>query len=200
VSPHRGPRRALAAGLALTALVLALAGCDADEPSRGSAESAPSTTIAATGKAEPIPQGAGKAPAPLPELATATGSQPGTQVTVHELRRSDDDTVRLVFTVSNRSSRRWTYLARFNEPGLAPGGAATDVGGTYLIDQANNMRHLVLRDTGNACVCSEGIPGSLDDGEQFTAFAEFPAPPASVRSVTVVIPLFTPMQDVPIST
>lgn len=199
MSSQPAPKPVTRAGLVLAVLVLAVSGCDTGATSTPPRQTAaPSSSIPATGEARPTDPGSEATPAPLPELATAAGSRPGTQVTVHELRRSDQDSVRLVFTISNRGPGRWAYLTAFSEPGFV-GGAVNDVGGIYLVDTANNLRHLVFRDSANGCVCTEEFPGALDEGEEFTAFAEFPAPPEPVASVTVVVPQFPPMDDVPVS-
>lgn len=197
-SARRRVRRPVAAGLALAAVLVAgLGGCTSDESEPSGEPKAPSP-IPASGEAEPIPEG-GQAPQALPELATASGAEPGTQLTVHELRRSDEDTVRLVFTVANHGPGQWVFLNRFTEPGLVRDKSISEVSGAYLIDQDANLKYLVLRDTENACICSERVPTVLNEERQFTAFAEFPAPPEKVKSVTVVVPLFNPLQDVPIS-
>lgn len=196
---RRQVRRPVTASLALAAVLVAgLGGCTGDDSEPAGESQAPSS-IPASGEAEPIPEGDQGAPQALPELATASGAEPGTKLTVHELRRSDEDTVRLVFTVANHGPGQWVFLNRFTEPGLVRDKSISEVSGAYLIDQAANLKYLVLRDTENACICSERVPTVLNEDRQFTAFAEFPAPPEKVKSVTVVVPLFNPMQDVPIS-
>lgn len=202
IRPDRRRPASQAARLVLVAafsLTVASCGSDGSPTPPPDAAAGPASSIPANGEARPIAPGEQATPQPLPERATARGDQPGTEVTVHELRRTGKDSVRLTFTVSNHDAGDWTYLTDFAEPAFVVGGIVSDVGGTYLVDQAANLKYLVLRDTEDQCVCSETIPTALDEGEQFTAFAEFPAPPESVTSVTVVVPHFNPMQAVPIS-
>ena len=72
------------------------------------------------------------------------------------------------------------------------------VGGVSLIDETEQKRYLVFRDTDDQCLCSDARSPLLLDVPQ-PHFATFPAPPDSTESVTVVIPNITPIQDVPIS-
>ena len=69
--------------------------------------------------------------------------------------------------------------------------------GAYLLDAANKKKYLVVRDTAGACVCS-GVD-DLEDGKKMNIWATYPAPPAETTAMTVVVPLFEPIEGVPIN-
>jgi hypothetical protein len=56
----------------------------------------------------------------------------------------------------------------------------------------------VVRDAEGKCLSSRGL-GKIEPGSRMNLWAKFPAPPDSVEKITVVIPHFIPMDDVPIS-
>ena len=56
----------------------------------------------------------------------------------------------------------------------------------------------MVRDTENTCVCSRSI-GTVQAKTSANYWAKFPAPPETVEKISVVIPHFGPLDDVPIS-
>jgi hypothetical protein len=142
---------------------------------------------AASPAAESVPAG--------PVLASTEGDKPDIRVEVVELKRTSGDTVNLKFTMINDSDQEMDFGYDFGE------GSTTDistVAGAHLIDAAGKKKYFVVRDTENACVCSRGLK-SIKPKTRANLFAKFPAPPEDVQKITVVIPHFTPMDDVPIS-
>jgi hypothetical protein len=55
-----------------------------------------------------------------------------------------------------------------------------------------------MRDAEDNCVCSRSIK-DLEPGAQAKVWAKFTAPPDDVNALTVVVPHFIPMENVPIS-
>ncbi len=134
-------------------------------------------------------------PAAGPVLASTDGDKPGIRVEVVELKRTSGDTVNLKFTMINDSDQDMDFGYDFGE------GSTTDistVAGAHLIDAAGKKKYFVVRDTENACLCSRGLK-SIKPKTRANLFAKFPAPPDDVQKITVVIPHFIPMDDVPIS-
>lgn len=155
----------------------------------------PAATVAATNKtntadssaAQPVPAG--------PVLASTDGDKPGIRVEVVELKRTSGDTVNLKFAMINDSSEDMGYSYDFGE------GSTSDFGtiaGVHLIDAAGKKKYFVVRDSEGACLCSRGLK-SIEPKTRANLFAKFPAPPADVQKITVVIPHFIPMDDVPIT-
>lgn len=142
---------------------------------------------AASPATEPVPAG--------PVLASTDGDKPGIRVEVVELKRTSGDTVNLKFTMVNDSDKDMSFGYDFGE------GSTSDintVAGAHLIDAAGKKKYFVVRDTENACLCSRGLDG-IKQKSRANLYAKFPAPPDDVQKITVVIPHFTPMDDVPIS-
>lgn len=130
-----------------------------------------------------------------PVLASTDGDRPGMRVEVVELKRASGDTVNLKFTMINDSDKDMSYGYDFGE------GSTSDINtiaGAHLIDAAGKKKYFVVRDTENACLCSRGLD-AIKQKTRANLYAKFPAPPDDVQKITVVIPHFTPMDDVPIS-
>jgi hypothetical protein len=147
------------------------------------------------GKANTTDTATAPPPAAGPVLASTEGDKPGIRVEVVELKRTSGDTVNLKFAMINESGEDMGFGYEFGE------GSTTDIGtvaGAHLIDAAGKKKYFVVRDTENACVCSRGL-NSIKPKTRANLFAKFPAPPEDVQKITVVIPHFTPMDDVPIS-
>jgi len=66
-----------------------------------------------------------------------------------------------------------------------------------LIDGANKKKYLVVVDSGKKCLCSEGLE-PVPAKSRLNLWAKFPAPPVEVKKISVVVPHFTPIDDVPI--
>lgn len=144
-----------------------------------------------------IAVGLGVAPASAAgPLADAEGDYPGTRVEVLELKRSGGNTLTLKFAIqSDGTAKDVTFdSANFGESGMGDHGS---VGGVHLLDSANKKKYLVVRDSEKVCVCSRAVP-SIKPNARAMLWAKFPAPPESVEKISVVVPHFIPMDDVPI--
>jgi len=126
-------------------------------------------------------------------IATSDGESPGTRVEVQELKRSSGGTVTLKFTVINDSNAEISSNYLFIGPG-----EANTVGGVTLVDPVSKKKYLVIRDTEGHCMCSVDI-ANFKAKTSTNLWAKFPAPPADVKKVSVIIPHVIPMDDVPIS-
>lgn len=72
------------------------------------------------------------------------------------------------------------------------------IGGVTLLDGANKKKYFVVRDTENTCVCSRGLK-DIPAKSRGNVWAKFPAPPDDVQKISIVVPHFGPIDDVPIS-
>ncbi len=126
-------------------------------------------------------------------LATTDGEYPGIRVEVQELKRTSGGTVTLRFAVINDSDKALGLGSRLG--GLASG---YNVSGIDLLDAAGKKKYLVILDSEKNCLCST-IEGSVEPKSRVKLYAKFPAPPEDVKKITIEIPHFTPMEDVPMS-
>jgi hypothetical protein len=122
------------------------------------------------------------------ELAAA-GETPGVRVVITSLTRGEGGTATLRFQLVNASQ------AEFKTYGVL--GDIYSMDGISLVDAANKKRYMVVKDAARKCICSEFKQESVP-GSRFNLWATFPAPPAGVQKVTVMIPAFEPI-DVPIT-
>jgi hypothetical protein len=199
-SATRWAWRSLPLPLCLALAVLA-AGCSGGQGGGGQAEAGsqaqPTTTAAATATTA----------APAPVAASADkGDLPGITLAINQLRRSDPNTVTLIFSIANQGDKPFAFDWTWGELGFVRVGDALsfDMSGVYLVDPEGKKKYLVLRDTNKGCICTTGILKAgealkgLDVGQQTTMFAKFPAPPASVTKLTVAVPHFPALDGVPL--
>lgn len=169
----------------------------------GTATTAPSPSPAANTPASSAPaqtslSASSSAPASSagPTLAAADGEKPGVRIEVQELKRTSGDTLTLKFALINDSSELFGVSSA-----LAESSQTVDyytVSGVTLIEGAGKKKYFVVRDTEGACLCSRGL-GSVASKSRVNLWAKFPAPPVDVSKITVAVPHFIPMEDVPIS-
>ncbi len=147
---------------------------------------------------QPAPQPAAAPPTAAPStpaggLATTNGEIPDAKVVVTELKRGPN-TVTLKFTMVNGSADKDISFDQFHEYGRD----GNSVTGIHLIDAAGKKKYFVQRDGDGNGLCSSSV-GNVPHSGQISLWAKFPAPPDEVQKITVEIPHFIPMEDVPIS-
>jgi hypothetical protein len=128
-----------------------------------------------------------------PTLANAElageGQTPGSKIVVTSLKRDAGGTVTLRFQLANDGDKTIKTYGVLGEY------FALD--NVHLIDAANKKKYLVVKDDAGKCVCSE-LKDDVVKGSRFNLWAKFPAPPADVSKVSVIVPGFEPV-DVPIA-
>jgi hypothetical protein len=159
--------------------------------SSGNPASAPAPAPATAQPAPAPPPIATSSPAQSGGLASTQGEFPGITVAVQELKRSSN-TLTLKFTVANQSNRAFPAYYQFHEK------EAHSVDGIHLIDPVGKKKYFVVRDSDGACLCSREIQ-EVAPGGQSVLWAKFPSPPDDVQKMTVEIPHFPPLEDVPVS-
>jgi hypothetical protein len=138
---------------------------------------------------QPAPQSAPAASSSA--LPSTQGELPGLTLTIQELKRSST-ALTLKFVLQSKGGMGFGY--DFGEGTQE----FSSVGGIHLIDAANKKKYFVVRDADGTCVCSHNI-ANIAAGSQSVLWAKFPAPPEDVQKITVEIPHFPPIEDVPIT-
>ena len=120
---------------------------------------------------------------------TGEGERAGTRIIIKDIKRDDGGTVTLRFQMTNEED--------------APEGIYQILGGylpdrVHLIDAANKKKYLTVKDASGKCLCTE-IKGNIAKGKAVNLWAKFPAPPATVQKVSVVVSGFEPVESVPIT-
>jgi hypothetical protein len=188
-------------------LALAAAGCS-HQASEAQSTAAPAlatlapaavaTTAAqpaavATTAAQPQTAATVAAAAPNAGIASSDGDKSGTKVVINSLSRGSD-TVTLKFTLINGPSE----LGMFYELSGSGYSGGSNTAGVTLVDTVSKKKYFALADTDKTCICSRDID-NLAPNAQAALWVKFPAPPPSVTKITVDIPHFIPLDDVPIS-
>jgi hypothetical protein len=187
--------------IVLLVVALSLTGCGKlgeDKTSNMNAPASPASSPAAEGgRAGSVPTGTDAATVSAGAvLATSDGDKPGIRVEVLELKRTSGNTVNLKFAMINDSDKDLAFSYNYGEGGRT--GDFNSVAGAHLIDAEGQKKYFVVRDTEGACLCSRGL-SDIKPKTRANLWAKFPAPPDEVQKITVVIPHFTPMDDVPLN-
>ena len=133
-------------------------------------------------------------------LATEPYRLQGIEVSLLDVKRASGDTLNVYWRVSNQSSATQELVkcstGWYCKYQLAAGNWGD---GIYIIDSANQRKHLVVRTDKKPVVSSSETPLSIEPGSSINLWAKFPAPPLEVRKVSIYIPGVAPMEDIPIS-
>jgi len=186
--------------LALTILI-AMAGCKKSETATSTTTQ--TTTSATTATVAPVPQPtettATVAVAPTTgAIANSDGEKQGAHIDITELKRTSGGTINLKFTISNSGSEKLNLYSQYLGDANISHDNYRDVSGIHLLDPVNKKKYFVVTDAERRCVCSKEIP-DVAPGGKVNLWAKFPAPPPEVTKVTIEVPHFAPMDDVPIS-
>jgi hypothetical protein len=128
-------------------------------------------------------------------IGSGDGEQTGSRAVITDLKRGGS-TVTLKFTIYNDSNAELNIGGRFNASGYKENGGRS-FSGIHLLDSVSKKKYFVAADSDGNCLCSEGVNDIPPKG-QVSLWAKFPAPPDNVQKITVQIPHFIPVDDVPI--
>jgi hypothetical protein len=180
--------------LAALLLPMAFSGCS-QQPSAPEKSSAAATPPAAAPAAPPAAAPATSPPPSAPATPpTNDGDLPGLKTAINELKRTSNS-VTLKFTVINTSDNSFGMQGVFDGDSF---GRFRHLGGVHLIDAASKKKYFVVTDADGTFLSSNNIP-NIAPKSQITVWAKFPAPPDDVQKITVEIPHFVPVEDVPIT-
>jgi len=127
-------------------------------------------------------------------IGSGDGELTGTRVVITELKRGGG-TLTLKFTIYNDSNSQLYTGSKFDGPGY--NNAGRSFSGIHLIDSVSKKKYFVAADSDGNCLCSEGV-ADINPKSQVSLWAKFPAPPDNIQKITVQIPHFIPVDDVPI--
>jgi hypothetical protein len=126
---------------------------------------------------------------------TSVSTNPGYTVEAIDLKRDGSGGVTLTLKISNDRDEQADLACEMRADG---GEGCRQVSGIYLIDGINKKRHLVMRDQDGKCICTDTLT-KVDAKSSVTVWAKFPAPPDDVAMMTAIIPLFLPLDAVPVT-
>jgi hypothetical protein len=199
-------------GMASSRYVLAFALCGAimlmacrkkEESTQTATTSTTATTATVSATVAPPPATTSSAaPLAMPgvtpgTIASTDGEIAGSRVDITELKRTSGDTVNLKFVLVSGPEKAYNFHGHW----LGDSEIATDtyrgISGVHLIDPVNKKKYFVVTDAEKHCLCSTNVQ-DIGPAEKVNLWAKFPAPPADVKMVTIEIPHFAPIDDVPI--
>lgn len=189
-------------------LAIALAGCTQRQQSEAQSTAAPTSQPAAqatavaeqpataqpTVAAQPASEAPAAAAASDTGVASTDGDQAGTKFVVNSLVRGSD-TLTLKFTLVNNSSKVLGTYAEFYASGY--NGYRT-MSGIDLIDPVAKKKYFPIEDTDGNCICSQDVE-DIAPQTRTSLWVKYPAPPPGVTKITVEIPHFIPLDNVPIT-
>ena len=187
-------------GAILLFCLILLTSCSGQEPSKQAQQKEPPAQrpqpVTAPAPAEPTPATV-EPSAAAPALAITEGEVQGLKAEINELKRTGGDTVTLKFSITNGSAKAVDFGYDFAEKGRDVPDYNT-VGGVHLIDAEGKKKYFVVRDAEGQCACSRDLR-AVKPGSRSQLWAKFPAPPETVQKISIVVPHFMPVEDVPIS-
>jgi len=189
--------------VSILAVLLFAVACKKTETATSSTTSTQATSTTATVAPTPQPTTATTATtasaAPTSgAIASTEGEQAGVRVDVTELKRSSGGTVSLKFVIANSSPNVFPIGGHHLGESEVSRDSYRDVSGIHLVDPVNKKKYFVVTDAEKNCLCSKNV-NDVATGERVSLWAKFPAPPPEVTKVTIEVPHFQPMDDVPIS-
>ena len=178
--------------LFLSVLSFGCGGRQAEVPAT-SATTAPSSapapdTTATTAPATAPAVNAAAVPAAAPAgtvLATETFSKdPNLRADLTEIRRVSGGALLVKWRIINTGQSNVYYDFAWDD--------------LYYVDPAENKKYEYLKDSeGNRII--DVYWGTVKPGEQRTNWAKFPAPPATSTKISLTLPKFPPLEDVPVA-
>lgn len=127
---------------------------------------------------------------PADAIDSVQSEVPGVQTDLIEVKRMSDGTVRVVWRWRNTTDRSIEF----------PSFHYWDDDKTFLIDPVNKKKHFVVMDAKGSAIGS-AINGNttIPAKQSLLAWVRFPAPPAAVAKITVVVSKSLPFEDVTVS-
>jgi hypothetical protein len=169
------------------------------QSTRMTQSTATTATTAAPPPAQPATQTTASAAAPAAgAIAGTDGEKAGTHVDITELKRTSGGTVNLKLVLSNAGPQKLSVYGDWLGDNHVSKDSYRDISGIHLLDPVNKKKYFVVTDSERGCVCSKNIE-DVQVGGKANLWAKFPAPPPEVTKVTIEIPHFQPIDDVPIS-
>jgi hypothetical protein len=128
-----------------------------------------------------------------PGIGSADGEQPGIRAVITELKRAGN-TVTLKFVIYNDSAADFVTNERFTDGDYK---GWKSFSGVHLFDQPNKKKYYAVKDSDSICVCTDDID-AIKAKSSATIWVKYAAPPETTQKITVQIPHFVPIEDVPI--
>ncbi|MGB9405362.1 MAG: hypothetical protein WCA98_17645, partial [Candidatus Acidiferrales bacterium] len=122
------------------------------------------------------------------------GDIPGIRVAITDLKRTSSATT-LKFTLYNDTDSEFAVYGKFTED---PYAGWTNFGGVHLIDTKSKKKYFAVMDSDRKCLCSDGV-APIAKKSSIALWVKYPPIPDDVQKITVQIPHFIPMEDVPIT-
>tara|TARA_B100000073_G_scaffold76806_1_gene58020 strand:- start:270 stop:884 length:615 start_codon:yes stop_codon:yes gene_type:complete len=187
-------------------VVAALIGCEkgVDSPKLPSQAQNQDSTVDPSAQLEQTPASSNTTENSSDDQAPALAVEPyeieGIEVSLLKVQRASGKTLNVYWKMTNQSSEDKTLVkcstSWYCKYQLAAG---TFGDGIYIIDSANQKKHMVLKADKKPVVSAVKTPLKVSPGSSIRLWAKFPAPPADIRSVSIYLPGVAPMEDIPIS-
>jgi hypothetical protein len=186
---------------ALAAVLMLSNGCGQKETTTASAPAAADPAAApATAPVTPSAQPTGAAPAAAPAVVGSAEYREDSNLRadVLELRRVSGGALYVKWRLTNATppaQQAGLTEAQQPKPIYYTYGNWSEL---YFVDPAENKKYENLKDSEGNNI-GDLWYGNLAPGESKTSWAKFPAPPPTSTKISLTLPRFSPLEDVPIS-
>ena len=196
-----GLRSALVVSIAFLVVLVSCTKRSEETAASTPAATTPAATESASAAAPVSTPAAAPSAAPAAAPATALASteytkDPAIRADLLEVRRVSGGALLVKWRVVNTQSNQAAGLAAGSEPKPVHYDFSWD--DLYYVDPAENKKYEYLKDSeGNRIL--DVFWGDLKPGEQRTNWAKFPAPPPTSTKIAIMLPKFSPLEDVPVA-
>ena len=192
------------APLALTSLSLVMILCSgclgSSEPQESSRDMSTEERVEVETAKEPVKEEKKKiAREPIPrneKVLALEEHENGLDVALLSVKRASDNTLNVKWRYINRTDDEITLCKLGSAVNCHPANGSSWLANVYIVDNANQKKHLVVRANKNPMTTKVKRDTKLSPGGTYKVWAKFPAPPVEVESVSIYIPGTAPIEDV----
>ncbi|WP_329122094.1 hypothetical protein [Streptomyces sp. NBC_01465] len=171
-------RRALTAVAITSGLALLVVGCGGDGGDKKGKSTASTPVTHKTESGDKAQESV--TPQPDEVLAQVKGGDSVT-ITINSAVRDSGGFVTISGKVMNGANKAWNPASWSGDEKELVNNSAS-MAGASLVDMTGKKKYLILRDTDGRCLCTK-FTGGFQANSEKPFYAQFPAPPASTKSV-----------------
>ncbi|MEV2198710.1 hypothetical protein [Streptomyces fradiae] len=179
--------RVAATAAALAALLTACGDGGGDDAKDGGPQKAGTVGSAPAGASAPPPQEASTGPDTSATLATISGGN-GLEIVIHSAVREEGGFLTVNGTLKNTTGKLVVTPPQWSGQEIQVQKTGPSLAGVTLVDKVEKKRYYVLRDTEGYPLTTTGV-NTMQANQSISVFAQFPAPPTTVRQVDIQFPL-----------
>ena len=143
-------------------------------------------------KKEPTPL---PTPTPAPALKTVGTEFQGVEASLTKIERGVN-MVTAYFTFTCSGEAEYNFGTPIDDPSFKEYSYVYDLSFAYLVDDVSQMKYEVMKDATGKALASLLKDKALEEGQSFSLYAQFTAPPETTTTVTITLPMVQPFTNI----